>query len=323
MKQHAFVCGADEIHGGLATINWLLDHGMKVTVTGVQDASEKEKFAKRIDEHLKRVARDGKAYEKMSARLSWSPNARTHTVNVQDLFVSEWKKRIIAITGAHGKTMTAVWAGHLIGDCIVAGHFPERPLLSALDSKAKFAVIELHDEIPSAKNVHFVSTDKIGNLEAAIQAARLAGVSEECIQRRIASLPQVPARQEVIHTSAKLTTINDAMATVPERGIATLQKFGGPTCICIAGGDGRCAYKEWAAEVKKSIRPTNMILLEGTATRKMRAALGAWGRGVRMYETFDDAMRVAKQRAQKFVSATILFSPAAQGAWKDLKFVIK
>lgn len=323
MKATIFVSGDDPLNGGLATINWLLDHGMRVTVTGAKD----DLLAKRIDEHLKRTARDGDAYEKARARLAWVARNAVPT-DLSGLFLSLWKKKVIAITGAHGKTMAAVWAGHLIGDAVVAGHTPERPLVSALDSRAKCAVIEVHGPVPSAKNLMTVSTDELSARDAAVQAAQLAGVSEATIQKRLTTLPQVAGRQEVVHRSAQLTIVNDAMATEPERGIVALRTFGGPTCLLIAGGDlpaGRQAAdcRAWAAEVKKTIRPTNLFLLEGSAAKNIRSALGAWGRGIRMYATLADALHVARQRASKFVAAIILFSPAAQSPWKDLKSVLK
>jgi UDP-N-acetylmuramoylalanine-D-glutamate ligase len=296
------------VHGCADTINWLLDHGANVTVTGACDTA----LAKKIDEHCKRVARDGKAYEKMRARLAWAPKLDTNTVDVQHLFMSAWHKPIIGITGAHGKTMATVWAAHLIGDAIAAGHLSEHLFMAATGSRAKLAVIELRGSVPPAKHIQAVSTDGKRALDAAIEAARLAGVTDEQIQRRMASLPRVPFRQEIIRQTGKLTIVNDAMALSPERGTAALKTFGGPACICIAGGDGKSVYRDWAAEIKKSIRPTNLILLEGSATKQMRAALGAWGRGIRMYETLEDALYAARQRAAKFISATIVFSPAAQ-----------
>lgn len=269
--------------------------------------------AKRIEEHLKRTARDGKAYEKMRARLTWEPGVKKSGTDINDIFFSEWRKKIVAIIGRHGKTMAAVWAGHLIGDAVVAGHTPERPLLLALDSRAKIAVVELHADAPVKPNVHVVNADALSARDAAVQTAQLASTPEAVIQKRLVSLPQVPGRQEVIHESAKLTIVNDVMATLPERSIVAVQTFSAPNCILIAGGDGKGDYRTWAHEVAERILKTNIVLVAGSATNAMRRALGYLGmRNIRTYDTLDECWLAARQRAKHFVSATILLSPAAK-----------
>ncbi len=300
------VSGADSI----ANINWLLDHGARVTVVGARNGAEMEK---RIDEHLKRTVPDGKAYEQVRARLTWSSDRTIICSDLHQLFLSVWKKRIIGITGKHGKTTTAVWAAHLIGDAVVAGHIPERPILPAADSRAHIAVIKLPSGSPGAKKVMTVSTDAMPNREAAIAAARLAGISENLIQHRLNTLPQAPLRQEVIHKSPKITVVNDAMANHPARGIAALRQWGGPTCIIICGGDdSKSDYREWAGELQKHVRRTNVVFLTGSATTKMRAALGPYGRGIRAFDSLESALKAARARAGLYVSSVILFSPAAK-----------
>lgn len=293
----------------VAAANWLLDHGARVVIASKKD----DAAAKRIEEHLKRIARDGASYEHLRARLTWEPNAKNSNIALEDIFFSEWKKKVIAIMGRHGKTMAALWAGHLIGDAVVTGHTPERPPVLALDSRAKVAIVEVHDTVPDAKNIHVVNTDTMSARDAAVQAAQLAGVHKSIIQKRLATLPQIPRRQEVVRESAKLTLVDDTMATIPDRGVAAVQRFGGPTCILIAGGDGgKLNCRAWASTVQSFIRPTNLILMEGSATKHLRAALGAWGRGIRAYDSPERCWKEAHARASKYISATILFSPAAK-----------
>ncbi|MEK7637895.1 MAG: hypothetical protein AAB375_00505 [Patescibacteria group bacterium] len=309
--KQVIVSGADAV-AGVATVNWLLDHGARVTVVGANAPAETE-MQKRIDAHLKRVARDGDEYEKLRMRLAWTSNRTVKPTDVNKIFLSLCKKPVIAITGAHGKTTTAVWAAHLIGDAIVAGHAPERPLLPALDSSARVAVIKLEKGLPAASKRATVSTDTMSNLEAAIAAAHMAGVSEKHIQQRISTLPQVTLRQEVIHKSPKLTVVNDALATDPARGEFALQRWAGPTCILICGGvDSKRDYQAWADTLLKRVRRTNIIFLTGSATQKMRMALGEYARGIRAYDSFAAAVKVARARAGLYVSSVILFSPAAK-----------
>ncbi len=303
-----YISGTDSVDS-VMTINWLLDRGARVTVVGAHKDSE---IGKRIDEHLKRTASDGEAYEKVRAQLSWTSNDSTPLTDVRALFLSVWKKKVIGITGKHGKTTTAVWAAHLIGDAVVAGHMPERPLLPALDSRARVAIIKFSDAVPASFKMAVVSTDAMSNLDAAIQVAHLAGTSKTQIQRRMSTLPQMSLRQEVVYQSAKLTVINDALATEPARGISALRRWGGPTCVLICGGtDRKFDYREWARELPKHVRPTNTIFLTGSATKKMRVALGSDGRGIRAYDTLAAAFKAARVRSGLYVSSVVLFSPAA------------
>jgi UDP-N-acetylmuramoylalanine-D-glutamate ligase len=306
-----FIVSASDGAGSIATINWLLDHGAQVTVQGVAAVSDVQK---KVHDHIKRTAADGDAYTKTLARLSWDPKGTAPVSDMRGLFLNSWKRTIIGITGAYGKTMTAVWATHLIGDAVVAGHVPERPLVPALDSKARVAVVVLDDNVSPGRRTYIVSTDDMPNIEAAQHAARLAGVTDAQIRQRMETLPQVPLRQEVVHRSTKLTVVNDAMSTQPAHGVAALRRWGGPTCVMICGGEGgNHDYAQFADELARSVRRTNMIFLTGSATRKVRSALGDAGRGIRAYDSLAAAFKVARARAGLYVSSVILFSPAATG----------
>jgi UDP-N-acetylmuramoylalanine--D-glutamate ligase len=156
-------------------------------------------------------------------------------------------------------------------------------------------------------------THNISNLLAAALAARSAGVKWPTIQSRLASIPQVPYCQETIFQNPKLRIINDTTATSPEGGMAALERFGGPGCILITGGtDRELDYSLWAQAVKRQIRKNDIVLLEGSATQKMRVALGPWGRGIRAYPSLEGAVQAAMARSKLFTKAIILFSPAAK-----------
>lgn len=124
-------------------------------------------------------------------------------------------------------------------------------------------------------------------------------------------MPEIPSRRRIIAESPKLTIIHDGVATDPARAIASIERFGGPNCILIAGGSGRGNYVQWAEAVSSRIRPTSLILVAGSATGKMRQALGGHARGIRTYDTLERCLKVARDRAKLFVHAVILFSPAA------------
>ncbi|MEK7151292.1 MAG: Mur ligase family protein [Patescibacteria group bacterium] len=159
------------------------------------------------------------------------------------------------------------------------------------------------------------------NLLASVLTANLVGVSWEKIQQRILSLPQVPFRQEVVFDgSASLTTgdawlkiINDTSATSPDGSVAAVARFGGPSTVLISGGtDRELDYKEWGRAIKDRIKYQNLILLSGSATKKMIKSLGAYGKKVAVCETLSECVKVAFFMAGKYKKSVILFSPAAK-----------
>jgi UDP-N-acetylmuramoylalanine--D-glutamate ligase len=153
----------------------------------------------------------------------------------------------------------------------------------------------------------------LSNLMAAVLAARAVGVGWTVIQRRLRTLPDIPFRQEIVKRSSRLTIVNDTAATSPDGGIAAVARWGGPSCVLICGGtDRRLDYGPWADVVCRTIPAANLIFLAGTATVKMKGALGSFARGVRTYETLGDCAAAALTRAGQFVTATLLFSPAAK-----------
>ena len=113
------------------------------------------------------------------------------------------------------------------------------------------------------------------NLNVAIIVARHFGVSGQEIKKALKTLPQIKFRQETILKRKNFEIINDTTATTPEATIAALERFsrppaGGEKLILIAGGtDKKLDFSEWAKIVKKYVRPENLYLLNGSATKKM------------------------------------------------------
>jgi UDP-N-acetylmuramoylalanine--D-glutamate ligase len=165
--------------------------------------------------------------------------------------------------------------------------------------------------LPAA--VQLLGRRNLSNLMAAVLAARTVGVGWAEIARRIRSLPAVPFRQEVVHRNRRLTVINDTAATSPEGCIAALERWGGPSCILICGGtDRRLDFGPWADAVRGTVPATNLVFLAGTATVRMRGALGTFARGIRTYDSLPECVDAALTRAKQFVNATVLFSPGAK-----------
>jgi hypothetical protein len=170
--------------------------------------------------------------------------------------------------------------------------------------------------VPLGAIRHYI--DRIPEIAGAVLAAHALGVSYKRIGELLKDLPALEHDRQVVADTPRLRVIDDGASDAPDRGAASVRALGGPTTVLIAGGHGSGDWSGWAEAVRAAIRPTNLILLDGTATLAMRRALGLWGRGIRSYASIESARVAAVARAAKYVTATILYSPAAayeQGAF--------
>ena len=270
------------VNGGeAATVNWLLDQGATVTV-----ASDDAGLVKRVQDHIKKVARDGKDYEQRRARLTWEasvPVGPPGTISVDgralseaELFAAYWKKELITVTGRVGKTTAATWAAHLIGDAVVADS--GRSAVAQLTSKARVALVCANtpgmgttvstDDAPEVADAAFAErwgNHNLTNLGAAIRIARIMKVPDTTIRSRTATLPQLSQHQEIIHQTRSLTVVDDTVATSPIAASAALQRWGGPNCILITGGaNPQLDYRAWAEVLpEKVLRKYRMFVVLG------------------------------------------------------------
>ncbi|MEK7582561.1 MAG: UDP-N-acetylmuramoyl-L-alanine--D-glutamate ligase [Patescibacteria group bacterium] len=164
---------------------------------------------------------------------------------------------------------------------------------------------------------HTHGSHNLENLLAAALSAYLAGITGKEIQSRIATLPQIPFRQEIIYTNKRLTIINDTTATSPDGAIAAVKRFSGPHTILIAGGTDRdLDFTEWGKVIPQHIKLENIILLSGSATDKMQAALkgGPFGKSkvASPCQTLVDCLAAALAQAQTYGHWVVLFSPGSK-----------
>ena len=170
----------------------------------------------------------------------------------------------------------------------------------------------------------------IYNLLTAFLAAHLAGVSFRSLSTRLLSLPTVPLREEIIHQDRRLTVVNDSAGTSPDATVAALRRFQKSRIILLAGGtDKKLKFAEWATAVKRHVPPERLLLLEGSATKKMVAALRRIGyfkqsepqvfamlsamvRAAQMQTTNGSTSSPSRAKSKdNKQAATILFSPGA------------
>lgn len=158
------------------------------------------------------------------------------------------------------------------------------------------------------------------NFKAAYLAAKLAGVPVSALRRAAWRLPRIKFREEIVFKSPKLTVVNDTTATSPDGTIAALRRFGKENIILISGGtDKNLEYGGWAKTVKRFVKPENLFLLNGSATKKMIAALEKIGysknKKINFYEDLGGILKYTTQviyeKKEKKTKWMIIFSPGA------------
>jgi UDP-N-acetylmuramoylalanine--D-glutamate ligase len=170
-----------------------------------------------------------------------------------------------------------------------------------------------------------LGSHNIENLLAALLAAHAAGVPWKTLAVRTRTLPSIPLRQEIVLRRGNLTVVNDSAGTSPDATIAALRRFahppaGGGHVILLSGGtDKELDFREWARVVARYLPPRDLLLIEGSATKKMVAAL----RAVRYFRSYAPQVfptlpamlravcRDLSRNAVCSTHTTVLFSPGA------------
>lgn len=156
----------------------------------------------------------------------------------------------------------------------------------------------------------------LANLLSSILVVYLYGEKISDIKNKIKTLPQIKYREELIYSDKNIKIINDTSATSPEGGIVAIERFGSKNCILIAGGtNANLEYKNWAKIVAKYQKPENIILLDGSATKKMLSELKKHINisKIIIKDSLKDCIKIALEKSKKISGKKIiLFSPAAK-----------
>jgi len=153
-------------------------------------------------------------------------------------------------------------------------------------------------------------THNVQNLLVAILVANLQGISWQKIFSRIKSLPEIPYREEFIIKEKNLWVINDSASTSPEATIAALERFCniGELVLIVGGTDKNLQYNPptggWTRAVKKYVKPENLFLLNGSATRKMVSALRGVGYFVKIKPQLFEELPALFKAAQRRLTLT-------------------
>lgn len=163
-NKKVLVFGLGLLGGGVATTNWLLRQGAKVTVT---DLKTKKQLASSLKQIKGRVKFKLGGHDERDIRQSdivvfnpdipvTSPYVKLarelgkRVENEATIFYELCDKPIIAVTGTRGKTTTVNWISHFLNakkKTVVAGNSYVEPLLETLDRAGRYSAVV--NEIPS------------------------------------------------------------------------------------------------------------------------------------------------------------------------------
>lgn len=199
-------------------------------------------------------------------------------------------------------------------------YFSKKPL--AKNKNGMFmkdgALIFRHDgkekEIADVKNfAEKMGEHNLENLLATVLAVTLFEPKLRITKKMIDTLPQIPFRQEIIFRKKGLTVVNDSAGTSPDAVVVALRRF--KDSVLITGGtDKKLEFAELAKEIKKTLKPERLVLLNGSATAKLIAELENIKffkkQKPQIFETLDECIKVALGALPR-QKGTIIFSPGA------------
>lgn len=157
----------------------------------------------------------------------------------------------------------------------------------------------------------------LDNLMISILAAKLFGLTFNQIKKQIASLSQIKFRQEIIFENKRLLIINDSSATSPDATLAALKRFKqqrNSNLILITGGtDKNLEYNKLAKRIKKDILPENLVILNGSASKKLVKELNKikYSNKYFVFESLKECFYYSLYQRKQKKKNLILFSPAA------------
>ena len=166
--------------------------------------------------------------------------------------------------------------------------------------------------IPGVEQARLRGAHNRMNMAAAATIAGTLGVGDSVIAEAIASFRGVPYRQELVRELGGVQFVNDTASTTPDAtlvALATLATPRQPVMLIAGGADKELDFTTLAQELGRmgsSLR--GLVLLEGSATDKLVAALGTSGPRVSgRYVDFRAAVEQAYRLAQP--GDIVLLSP--------------
>lgn len=159
------------------------------------------------------------------------------------------------------------------------------------------------------------------NFLAAAAAAHLAGLGWKEIARRAKNLPEIPYRQQIVWRRKNLAAVNDSAGTSPDAVIAAIERFRkiGRVFLITGGTDKELAFGPLAKKIREAVKPADLFLLNGSATKKLIKELEKTryfkNQPVKLFEDLGNILKTATLHLGKGGSAKekrfLVFSPGA------------
>jgi UDP-N-acetylmuramoylalanine--D-glutamate ligase len=158
------------------------------------------------------------------------------------------------------------------------------------------------------------------NLMAAVLAVKLFNPTCVISVRDVMKLSLPAMRQERVMKKGNIQVINDSCATSPDGTVAAISRFSkeGKVVLIAGGTDKALEYSELAAKIKSSLSEDDVVLLDGSGTRKLHEQLTSFN--PLTFDTLEECIVAALRRANesKQKKVTVLFSPGAASFEKFL-----
>ncbi|MEZ4749709.1 MAG: UDP-N-acetylmuramoyl-L-alanine--D-glutamate ligase [Bdellovibrionota bacterium] len=153
------------------------------------------------------------------------------------------------------------------------------------------------------------------NVMAAALAAKLVGVSNEAIQKVIATFQPLPHRMEFVARKNQVNFYNDSKGTNVHSLMRSLESFREPVILIAGGKDKGEEYEVLEHSIRNHVK--NLILV-GEAKEKINRAVGDFAETF-LVGTFEEAVYLAYQKARS--GDVILLSPgcASQDMFKNFE----
>jgi len=144
------------------------------------------------------------------------------------------------------------------------------------------------------------------NIAAAAALAQAYGVPDAAIRKAIEHFAGVEHRMELVREINGVRLINDTAATTPTAAAAALNSMTSPVILIAGGADKKLAWTPLVEAIQQSAQLKRLIILDGTGSPALSAALGT---EQERYQSFEQAIRAAFAEAE--AGDTVLLSPGA------------
>ncbi|TSA45356.1 UDP-N-acetylmuramoyl-L-alanine--D-glutamate ligase [bacterium] len=167
------------------------------------------------------------------------------------------------------------------------------------------------------REFYFRGEHNVENLLASLLASHLLGLDWAVLAKKIATLPDILYREEIIIKKKNLIVVNDSTGTSPDAVIAAIKRFApnGGMILITGGTDKNLDFGDLAKAIKKYLKPNRVYFLNGSATKKMVAALGKIGcfrkEKPQVFENLTEILLFVEAGIDPKKRTTVVFSPGA------------